>query len=306
MIKQMDPARASAILNLRFGAKMKIAWQLFKLRALAYYGVIFLLILALGSAFGVVIWLTDQAPIFLLLFIPLLFLVAFIQIGFHRSVLRFMDGLEPNLQIATFFEPLIRIKRLIVPVLVCGICFLVANVIVELIELVPLIGWIIGLFLSGILNLILGAYDLFWGENEQADIGEAITVPMSLFASNLESWFSALLGCILVYTPAFILIFTTVFAYLLLGHNLELLNFFIDDPELYAPYGNYYSYSSGATVGTGGLLAYAVSGFVCLILLIGAYIYSTFLYAIAYKQGMAKRQIVPSIQNWTSTPPPGY
>jgi len=305
MINQMDPSRASSILNLRFGAKMKIAWRLFRLRALAYSAISLLIVLGLGSAFFVAIWLSSQFLVFLVLFIPLLIFTAFIQIGFHRSVLRFMDGLEPNLQITTFFEPLTRIKQLIVPMLVFGICFLVANFIVELLDMIPLFGWIISLPLSAILNLILGAYNLFWAENEQADIGECLGIPISLFAGNLESWFSALLGSILVYLPAFILIFIIVFSYLLLGHSLGALDFLIDDPEYYNPYGGYGS-AYGATMNTGALVSYIFFGFITLILLLCAYIYSTFLYAIAYKQSMAKRQLMPSIQNWTNTPPPGY
>ena len=277
----MPPERARAILNLRFGDKLKIALLMTRKRFLGYFASILLLGIALWFAWAVTVFLMAFLIGFILV-IPLLFATIFVIIGFHASILRYMDGIECNIAAHTFVEPCSRWLSLAVPVLVVIILLCLCELVAQMFLLIPFIGILMYTCLCPLLSMVQTCYLFYWAENRQANMEEHISNPLKLLFGNFGAWLSAFLLGLLGYVPGLICFAVYIAAsILLLGYSAS-------------------SWTGPEFLFQGGFGLLQIAGIVVIgVVFFAGFIFSTFVYAIAYKQSMAARQL-----SGTYSPPP--
>ena len=299
MQNQADYQRKMTILSLTFKDRMRIAWQLTKPRLLPY--LLFFLVLGVVSAvaFGIPAILTGIFPLFLVLFAVPLVALTFVSIGFYSSVLRYMDGLEPVFQISTILEPFKRWQSLLPAILIFGVVYIVLEFIVALLTLIPILGSIISLASMIFFSIIIACYFFYFAEHKQATLNELLSNPIKMIMPNLSRWMAAFGASVLAYLPLILLV--------IVGLLLALLEpYFLDELYYYdsAYYNDYYGESSASQVI--GIIVMIVMFIAGLLLGCVAYIFSMFLYAIAYKQSQIamEMQLNSQPQNVYTPPPP--
>ena len=286
MDTQADQNKKMAILSLSFGNRMKIAWQLTKPRLIPYF--LFFLVLSIASliAMGIPIFLMESlSPVFVILLPFPLVALLFITVGFYSSILRFMEGQESSFQINTFFEPFHRWKTLLPTLLIFGLVYMLIQIVFGLFSLIPILGGVINLLAMIVMTIATTCYFFYMAEHKNASMGKLLSTPPTLILPHMSRWMGAIGGAILAYLPLFVL--TIIFVVTLLTVDSG----FFD--ELYYGYEyDYYGYeSSGMGVAAAlGLILVAI--FICFCGFI-AYIFSSFLFAIAYKQSLIAQELMP-------------
>ena len=283
-----DQNKKMAILSLTFGNRMKIAWQLTKPRLIPYFLFFMVLGVACMFAMGVPIFLMDAlSPVFaILLPFPLLALL-FVSVGFYSSILRFMEGQEAHFEIRTFFEPFQRWKTLLPTLLIFGLVYVTIQLVLGLFSLIPILGGIINILATIIMTIATACYFFYIAEHKNAPMGKLLSTPPSLIFPHMSRWMGAIGGSLLAYLPLFV--FTIIFVVILAVSDSSIFD------ELRYGYDydyDYYGYESGGMTVAAILGLILIGLFVCFCGFI-AYIFSSFLFAIAYKQSLIAQELMP-------------
>ena len=291
MNMQENYDRKLAILSLSFKNRMKIAWQLTKPRLIPYFLFFLLFSIVAFIASFIPAFLGEQiSSIFFILFVIPIALTAFISIGFYSSVLRFLEGKEKKIELATFFEPFHNWKTLLPALLVIGLIYLAIQIVFGLLSMIPALGFIISILGMIVTTILTTCYFFYLAEHQTASLGELLSKPINLILPHLARWMGAVGGAILSYLPAFILL-VVFFMILFASGDNSTLDAIMSNNAYNDYYDNDYGTSAGTPVTTIlGLVAVAVIMCLCGF---AAYIFSSFLFAIAYKQSTIASELMP-------------
>ena len=269
MPPEMTPERARSIAGLKFNEKLVIAFNLLKLCWRSYFWLFVLL--AGGEGLGIFIANTQGlfgVPLYFLLNLALTFYL----LGVKRSLLGFMEDRETGVKREVLFEPWARWPELLIPVTLVLSIYTVADLLVSALGQSPVL-LLPAFILAVLLAVVLEVYQFFWAEQTGASFEAHLSVAPKLVFNNLFTWVSATLGAVAAMIPLLFVLIMGTLILAMVGGTANALT-----PESFSP--------GIAVMGVLGLLALFVFALLAMTLL-----FITLLYAIAYKQSMARKYL---------------
>lgn len=266
-----------SLLNFGLLAKLKLALQLSLPRFLFYfvtfvaiYAAMLLLGLILGFILGPAIggFLTMLA--FAVAMPPLL-------VGIAASILRCVDGDRSLVNLEEVKKPFSRFGQIVVLGLVWAAICLLISLVFALLNFIPFIGQLLTFIGMILLGMIIINVFFYLAEHENTSLGEGIKKPIALVLNNISCWFSYLVGSIIAYIPATVL--------LALGTTVALSGLVGVHPES--------SPSAFLGLGAAGVILFILSGLAAIL----AGVYTFFLAAISYRQSTEHEDLADHQKN---------